>query len=225
MLSVLSRTDQVKTLLSLVTGNAEVWHGNVDIIINDDLAVEPLEETPSEQSPLEVKLEASLKTNPQIAAQTIVFSFLQKKRHPEREHFLTPCIGVRRSELFIMLYDSEHDVLLESSTVPLFENEFSCEFSFRAILICWLTVNYRFFCSGLNEKFKMLKSNFFDIAKEKITVYEKGLQYQNVKTCNFPELKLAIPYVSSFMHDTQKVLIEKYLKLNKSDENGLDVKN
>lgn len=71
----------------------------------------------------------------------------------------------------------------------------------------------------------MLKSNFFDIAKEKITVYEEGLQFQNVKTCNFPELKLARPYISSFMHDTQKVLIEKYLKLNKSDENGLDVKN
>lgn len=225
MLSVLSRTDQVKTLLSLVSGNAEVWHGNVDIIINDDLAVEPLEEAPSEQSPLEVKLEASLKTNPQIAAQTIVLSFLQKKRHPERDHFLTPCIGVGSSELFIMLYDSEHDVLLESSTVPLFENEFSCEFSFCAILVCWLTVNYRFFCSGLNEKFKMLKSNFFDIVKKKITVYEEELRFQNVKTCNFPELKLARPYVSSFMHDTQKVLIEKYLKLNKSDENGLDVKN
>lgn len=213
------RINQVKTLLSLLSGNPEVWHGNIDIIINDDLAVEPLEETPSEQSPVKVNLKASLQKDPQIAAQTIVFSFLQKKRHPYREHFLTPCIGVGRSELFIMLYDSEHDVLLESSTVPLFENDFSCEFSLCAILVCWLTVNYQYFCSGLDEKYKMLKSNFFDIVKEKITVYEEELQFQNVETCNFPKLKLAKPYVSPFMRDTQKVLFEKYLKLTKPDEN------
>lgn len=213
-----------------------MWHGNLDIIINNDLAVEPLDEqpdtpkTPGGKSPVEVKLKATLMKNPQIIAQTIVFSFLQKKRHPDRDQFLTPCIGIGNSELIIMLYDSEHDVLLESSTIPLFENEFSCEFSYCAILVCWLTVNYKYFCSGLVEKYKMFKSNFFNIAREKINVYEEKLQFQNVNSSNFPELKLinppvkVKPDVSPFMHETQKVLFEKYLKLNKSDEKSSDEK-
>ena len=179
---------------SLLTGNPEVWHGNLYIIVNNDLvAVEPLDEqpetpeTPGGKSPVEVKLKTTL-INPQIIAKTIVFSFLQKKRHPYREHFLTPCIGIRSSELIVMLYDSEHDVLLESSTIPLFENEFSCEFSYCAILVCWLTVNYRYLCSGLVKEFKMFKSNFFDIdqEKEKITVYEEELRFQ-MDTSYYPE--------------------------------------
>lgn len=209
-------------------GNPEVWHGNLDIIINNDLAVESLDEqpdtpeTPGEKSPVEVKLKASLIENPQIIAQTIVFSFLQKKRHPNRDHFLTPCIGIGSSELIVMLYDSEHDVLLESSTIPLFENELSCRFSYCAILVCWLTVNYRYFCSGLTERYKMFKSNFFNIAREKINVYEHKLQFRNVRSSNFP--KLIDPpvkvkaYISSFMHETHKMLFENYAKLNKSDE-------
>lgn len=76
-----------------------------------------------------------------------------------------------------MFYDLEYDVLLESFIVFFFENEFFCEFFFCVILVCWLIVNYRFFCSGLNEKFKMLKSSFFDIVKEKIIVYEEGLWF------------------------------------------------
>lgn len=205
-----------------------MWHGNLDIIINNDLAVESLDEqpdtpeTPGEKYPVEVKLKASLIENPQIIAQTIVFSFLQKKRHPNRDHFLTPCIGIGSSKLIVMLYDSEHDVLLESSTIPLFENELSCRFSYCAILVCWLTVNYRYFCSGLTERYKMFKSNFFNIAREKINVYEHKMQFRNARSSNFP--KLIDPpvkvkaYISSFMHETHKMLFENYAKLNKSDE-------
>lgn len=44
------------------------------------------------------------------------------KKHPERENFLTPCIGIEGTEVIIMSYDSEHDVLLESSSVSLFRS-------------------------------------------------------------------------------------------------------
>lgn len=214
-----------------------MWHGSLDIIIHSDVAVGALDEqpntseTPGGKSPVEVKVKATRLKNTQIIAQTIVFSFLQKKRHPDREHFITPCIGIGRSELIVMLYDSEHDVLLESSTIPLFENEFSCEFSYCAILVSWLTVNYQYFCSGLVEKYKMYKSNFFDIAKEKITVYEEKLQFQNVNSCQFLELRFKNPPVnikpdvSPFMHETQKALFDKYLRLNRSDDKGSDEKN
>ena len=133
-------------------------------------------------------------------------------------NFLTPCIGIGTSGLIVI--DSEHDVLLESSTIPLFENEFSCEFSYCAILVCWLTVNYQYFCSGLVEKYKTFKSNFFDIDKEKITVYEEKLQFQNVHSCYFPELKLKnsppkkINYTPKVL-ETQKGIMEKILKWKK----------
>lgn len=94
-------------------GNAEVWHGDLDIILNSDLAVASLDEQPDSLDG-KSKLKNHWQGNPQIIAQTIVFSFLQKKYHPEQDNFLTPCIGIGRTELIVMFYDAEHDVLLES---------------------------------------------------------------------------------------------------------------
>lgn len=159
----------------------EVWHGNLDVIVNSDLAVvEPLDEDSENGSDGNSAVEHCLQRNHQIIAQTIVFSFFQKKRHPERNNFLTPCISIRSTELRVMLYDSEHDVLLESSSVPLFNNDSSLEFSLQAILVCWLTVNYKYFCSGLCEEYQQHKSNFFVHVKEKIQIYEEELSLGNV---------------------------------------------
>lgn len=172
-------------------GNVEVWHGNLDVIINTDLAlVEPLDEDSENGSDGNSAVENCLQRNHQIIAQTIVFSFFQKKRHPERKHFLTPCIGIGSSELIVMLYDSEHDVLLESSSVPLFNKDSSLEFSLQAILVCWLTVNYKYFCSGLCEEYQQYQSNFFVHAKEKIQIYEDKLSLGNVGNSRLNEQKL-----------------------------------
>lgn len=202
----------------------EVWHGNLDIIINSDLAVEPLDENPDSpggKSAVEVKLKNCLQRNPQIIAQTIVFSFLQKKKHPERSNFLTPCIGIGSTELIVMLYDSEHDVLLESSSVPLFENECLLEFSLQAILVCWLTVNYKYFCSGLPEEYKKQKSNFFVHAKEKIHIYEDKLTLGNVGNSQPNEKKLLPPPAnvirSKNLRDATSGLYICLAKVSKSD--------
>nr|XP_011445246.2 uncharacterized protein LOC105340752 [Crassostrea gigas] len=203
-------------------GNLEVWHGHLDMIVNDDLAVGAIENPPDssgEKSTVEVK--ANLQRNPKIIAQTIVFSFLQKKRHPEREHFLTPCIGIGNSELIILFYDSEHDVLLESSRVPLFESSVSCKFSYSSILACWLVVNYKIFCSGLVEEFKICKSNFFLHAREKINIYKDELKFQNVNSfqSNEPKLVKVASKVktSPLMHETEKTILEVLLSLASAD--------
>lgn len=208
-----------------IPGNLEVWHGNLDIIINDDLAVEAIEnppDSPGEKSAVEVK--ANLQRNPKIIAQTIVFSLLQEKRHPEREHFLTPCIGIGNSELIILFYDSEHDVLLESSRVPLFESPVSCKFSYSSILACWLVVNYKVFCSGLVEEFKICKSNFFLHASEKINIYKEELKFQNVNSfqTNEPKLVKVASKVKStpLMHETEKTILEVLLSLASADANS-----
>ena len=218
--------DELKLhLLKFFLGNVEVWHGNLDILINNDLAVKPIDEkpdSPGDKSATEVKLRNGLQRNPQIIAQTIVFSFLQKKRHPERSNFLTPCIGIGSTELIVMLYDSEHDVLLESSSVPLFEQDLSLKFSFQAILVCWLTVNYKFFCCGLDERYRKHKSNFFVHAKEKIQIYEDKLTLGNV--CNTTQLNdrnILLPpsklLRSKKVHDNTATLLNCLKKVSQSE--------
>lgn len=151
--------------------------------------------------------------NEQIIAETIVFSFLQRKTHPERGNFLTPCIGIRSSELLVMLYDSENDVLLESSCIPLFrDTQTGCEFSYTAILVSWLTVNYKFLCTGLPEDVKKIKSNFFIHAKDKIDVYKNNVRFGS--DCNAPSVGLPTGKIkhdnvrcSTIMHEhTRKMM-------------------
>lgn len=205
-------------------GNINVWHGNLDIVINNDLAVEPVEEktdSPGGKSPVEVKLKSSLSKNPQIIAQTIVFSFLQKKAHPERDSFLTPCIGIGSSELLVMFYDSEHDVLLESSSIPLFNDPLSFEFSYSAILVSWFVVNYKFLCTGLPDHIKACKSDFFVQAGEKINIYEEKLAFGNVNSSQTTEGRLKFcPRVKCTpkMHEHEKALQEVLWSLESSSD-------
>lgn len=195
-------------------GNIEVWHGNLDIIINNDLSMEHLEipvRSPGETSPVEVKVKSeALSGTAQIISKSIVFSFLQKQIHPVRKHFLTPCIGVGNSSLIVMFYDSEHDVILESSRIPLFQtcgvNKY--EFDDVAILVAWLSVNHKFLCSGLTEEMKKFTCGFFTEAKEKLKVYEENLHLGNiarfVPVPIFPKRSLQW---SSFIEETENDLI------------------
>ena len=48
----------------------------------------------------------------QALAQTIVFSLLQKKEHPEFKHHMIPNIVISPKEVEVLLYDAENDILL-----------------------------------------------------------------------------------------------------------------
>lgn len=77
------------------------------------------------ESPIEdprVKVRRGSGCLSEIIAETIVYSFVQKQTRPEWNCFLTPCVPVACCEVLVMFYDSKHDVLLESSTIPLFES-------------------------------------------------------------------------------------------------------
>ena len=183
--------------------------------MNNDLIVESMENLPGNleegnEAP-EVKVKSNvLSGNAQIISETILFSFLQKKLHSERNHYLTPCIGVGNSSFIVMFYDSEHDVFLESSHIPLFRpcgvNKY--EFDDAAILASWLTVNYKFLSSGLTEEMKTFECGFFKEAQAKIKVYEETLQLGNV-ACFVPVpdfLKRSLQW-SSFIEETETELI------------------
>ena len=74
-----------------------MWHGNLYIIVNNDLvAVEPLDEqpetpkTPGGKSPVEVKLKTTLKKNPSNHCTNYSFFFFSRKETPRSGAFFNP---------------------------------------------------------------------------------------------------------------------------------------
>lgn len=212
-------------------GNIEVWHGNLDIIINNDLSMEHLETPVSrseEMSPAEVKVKSeALSGTAQIISKAIVFSFLQKQTHPVKKHFLTPCLGVGNASLIVMFYDSEHDVIFESSPIPLFQKRGVNKYEFDdvAILVAWLSINHKFLCSGLTEEMKKFKCGFFKEVKEKLKVYEDNLQLGNIASfVPVPIFQKRSLQWSSFIEETENDLIgiihreKKKLKLSEEKD-------
>lgn len=197
-------------------GNSEVWHGNMDIIINDNLALHC--ELPEENSGsaignslIEKQKTSVLSQNSQLIAKTIVFSFLQKQKHPECSNFLTPLIGVGLSEMTVMFYDAEHDVLLESTRVPLFDSsEEECRmFSLTAILISWLVVNYTYLSSGLIDTMQTYTADFFNHTRGKTEIYEQKLSLGNVESSSSSGIKRKEPpavMASSYLYKKHKLL-------------------
>ncbi|XP_061163727.1 uncharacterized protein LOC133172909 [Saccostrea echinata] len=197
-------------------GNSEVWHGNMDIIINDNLALhfelpEENSKTAAENSLLEKQTSNASSQNSQLIAETIVFSFLQKQKHPEYSNFLTPAVGVGISEMTIMFYDAEHDVLLESTRVPLFDSpEEDCrKFSLAAILISWLVVNYKYLSSGLVDTMQTYTADFHNHTRGKIEIYEQKLSLGNVGSSSSSRAKRKKPptvVASSYLYKKHKLL-------------------
>lgn len=189
----------------------------MDVIIKNDLVIENLEkeqDSPGGKSPVEVKLISdNLSKNPQLVAETIVFSFLQKRTHPELPNFLIPCVGFKRSAMLLMLYDSEHDVFLESSLIPLFSSTCKNMFSVEAVLVTWLAVNYRFLCTGLTEEMLPFKACFFEEAKNRKSVYENDLQMHNVGQTPIKETTLPNEWeFSDFVMESRKRIGQWKLK-------------
>ncbi|XP_033729590.1 uncharacterized protein LOC117318749 [Pecten maximus] len=67
-------------------GNPSVWHGNLDVIVNNQVVVEALEEDEPNvsESSERIQMEVNMKpvcrsTNQQIIAETIVFTFFRRK--------------------------------------------------------------------------------------------------------------------------------------------------
>lgn len=137
----------------------------------------------------------TLSKNGQVIAETIVFSFLQRQTHPEWSSFLTPCVAVGGLNMLVMFYDCEHDVLLESSMIPLFETTETSEetpsrINIAAILVSWLVVNYKYFCSGLTKDMKVTyKAEFLSQMRNKVDIYEKKMSLGNVGTSGYSRLK------------------------------------
>lgn len=118
----------------------------------------------------------------QAIAQTIVFSLLQKQKHPEFLHHMIPNIVISPEKLEIMMYDSDNDVLLCSNPIHLFnldlpENRTLID---ETVVIIWMVLHYRIFGTGLNKATPYLlercKSNFTQLVASKWDIYSKSLK-------------------------------------------------
>ena len=134
-----------------------------------------------------VKLKVSpAASRDQALAQVIVFSLLQKQKHPELEHHLIPNIVISIDEVKIFMYDSENDILVCSPSLPIFDEQMSLKTV--SIVMLWLVLHYRKFSEGIQvdrfaDDFNDIdfKSHFKEKAGTKWDVYARLLK-ENVSS-------------------------------------------
>lgn len=132
----------------------------------------------------EVKLSLS-GAESQAVAQTIVFSFIQKKRHPHFSNFLIPNILISPYDFRIIMYDAANDILICSVPLPIFQPYPSNSLQIASIIILWMVLHYRMFCVGIETsliietigEIKKIQSNFKDRAKEKLDFYVNASKF------------------------------------------------
>lgn len=168
---------------SFLTGNVKDWHGNLDIVLDGcDLPVKVLEklpEIPRGQSSVDAE-SSDMCTNveSQLIAQTIVYSFLQKKKHPECNNFLIPSIAISKTSVIFYMYDSKNDVLLKSAVFPIFKRDKTI--NTVTVLAIWFVLNYKYLCSGFSEEHienHVKKSRFFEMTDSLLPIYKNELAY------------------------------------------------
>ena len=176
--------------LPLISGNKDVWHGTLDIMLdNCDIGVsvisEPKDINPGGPESVEIKYNdlGSVLTRDKALAQTITFSFLQKQRHSlTMNHCLIPYILASGREVQYFFYDCDNDILLQSRKYPLF----ICvggklELSYQTVISTWLVLNYKYLCSGPTKYIlDAPKAGLPTFAGPALKVYKSNLKLQNV---------------------------------------------
>lgn len=167
------------------TGCTSVWHGNVDIILGSEIPVTAVDDDDDEvlcegnKSSFEIKPSAEFpaKHRDQLIAQSIVFSLLQKKERPNYEHFLIPSIGIAKSHIVLFLYDSEHDILLESNVIKLWTP--GGHIITSSVIALWLGINFGFTCTGITEHMKntSFHADFPTQVQNELKIYQDCLSF------------------------------------------------
>nr|XP_022301396.1 uncharacterized protein LOC111109526 isoform X3 [Crassostrea virginica] len=161
--------------------------------------------SPGGKSIVEVKQVLPEKEYEQALAQTIVFSLLQKKEHPEFKHHMIPNIVISPKEVEVLLYDAENDILLCGNRFRLFVEKNSERLTLfdYSIVFLWMVLNYKIFCSfSKTETLKHYKSNFPIFAAGKWEIYKNDLK-SNVAHFNAVENS---PNVQFFLQTSVKLL-------------------
>ena len=144
------------------------WHGRTDILMeevqvctvgeNEEIEEHPVSSSSSSLG-IEVKTYKSDKFPDadffQILAETIAYSFL--KNREKREITLIPTLAINKDYIQVHFYDSEEDVLIQSAPLFFMQSD-TFELCYNAVLVVWMTLNYRIFCGGVIDG--MCKAEF-----------------------------------------------------------------
>jgi hypothetical protein len=146
-------------------------------------------------SKVEVKSEGLNSHLAQIVAQTIVFSFHQKKHFPML-HFV-PSIAISQNAMQFHFYDSEKDLYFVTGELELFDIQ--GDLHLNTVLITWLVLNHRLFMSeGTEEMKRGTKSfRFHSFAKDKLDLYRHDIEMGSLHIK--PEC-FSIRSLSDFLH-------------------------
>ena len=171
-------TKDLKWILLFFAGLLDGWLGRTDILIEDVLPVKVCTDTddiPDEKLETQSVSSVEIKTGErQLLAQTIVFSFIQHKYNRQKmKNCLVPGIGIDSKNLLVYFYDSENDLLLGSTYLETFLNDY---LAVENVVFLWLTLNYRHFCSGPDELMKKYPSGFVKLAGEHIEKYRNEVK-------------------------------------------------
>ena len=116
----------------------------------------------------------NIKSESQLVAQTVVFSFLERKTS-YLDNCLVPGIMIGKEHFRIMLYDSENDVLVSNLPNTVLFTAYD-DLSPVSTLLLWLALNYRFLCTGVpSDKVAIdrVKANFFDRVGNYLASYQE----------------------------------------------------
>lgn len=122
----------------------------------------------------------------QSVAETIVFSLIQRTCHPDLKNHLVPYIVISSYDFRILMYDAVNDVLLCGMLLPIFQD--NC-LHITSVLILWMALHYRIFCSGIDidpKKIEKVQSRFRSVVGQKWEIYSKSLKSG---IANFPVVK------------------------------------
>lgn len=138
--------------------------------------------SPGKRNIIEVKTSKTkddLQSMNQAIAQTIVFSFLQKKALPNLSFI--PNILISPKEFRIIMYDVGNDILLCSGPLAIFCKR---KLKKKSIIMLWMVLHYELFLEDVKPRFEengldMRKFNakFKKRAKDKIDVYLNDLEF------------------------------------------------
>lgn len=134
-----------------------------------------LESSEDNLSQSEVKFKSLEQFFPQIASQSIVFSFYQKKCNSAVS--IVPYIAVSKTHVQFHFYDCEKDLYFLSQEMPLFSHD-DTELFLETVIATWLVLNYRHLLSGPTEG--MVKGEKFgfhsNVSDEVLNLYRNEIK-------------------------------------------------
>eukprot|EP00105_Crassostrea_gigas_P016788 XP_011434306.1 PREDICTED: uncharacterized protein LOC105333164 [Crassostrea gigas] len=210
-------------------GHPKTWFGNFDIVIRK--ASSPQERNKRPKLETEVHIAATVipeefsqdpeslqdesseddltefdslqKYFSQTVAQSIVFSFYQKKCNQAVN--IVPFIAVSKTHVQFHFYDCEKDLYFLSQEMPLFAGDCD-ELLMETVIATWLVINYRYLLSGPTEE--MVRGEKFgfhsNVSDEALNLYRN-------------EIKMGITKLKTKDFDVRNALWRQGVFLNASD--------